>query len=311
MAQRGLITAAQLALLGVPRASIGYRNGLGGMFSRVLPGIHAVGTSQLDIDQRDQAALLYAGKDAALTGRSALLRYGVRAASRPEFSGEDRIHVLVPATRQRASHGFVSVERTHVPAAVAHLGGFAVVPVARAVLDASRRCRYERAVRALVAEVIQRSMTTTDDLRTELNRGARRGSAFPRRAIEEVTAGIRSAPEGDLRRGFVLRGLTEPLWNPELYLPNGQFLCRPDAYFAASGVAVEVDSREYHLSPEDWEYTMRRHARMTAAGLIVLHYPPSRIRVDIAGVVDEILRTVKQSTGRRVPELLITPADRS
>ena len=30
------------------------------------------------------------------------------------------------------------------------------------------------------------------------------------------------------------------------------FLARPDAWWLKAGVVVEVDSREWHLSPEDW-----------------------------------------------------------
>jgi len=33
------------------------------------------------------------------------------------------------------------------------------------------------------------------------------------------------------------------------------FLAMPDAWWPAAGVAVEVDSREWHLSPADWERT--------------------------------------------------------
>ena len=38
-------------------------------------------------------------------------------------------------------------------------------------------------------------------------------------------------------------GLPEPLWNPRLYL-GGLYLGKPDAWWGAVSVAVEVDSRE-------------------------------------------------------------------
>ena len=49
------------------------------------------------------------------------------------------------------------------------------------------------------------------------------------------------------------------VFNPRLYLPDGRFLACPDVY-DASGVCLEVDSREHHFGVESWEATMRRHA---------------------------------------------------
>ena len=43
-------------------------------------------------------------------------------------------------------------------------------------------------------------------------------------------------------------------------------------------VAVEVDSREWHFRPADWEYTMARHNKMTALGICVLHFSPTQLR---------------------------------
>jgi very-short-patch-repair endonuclease len=49
-----------------------------------------------------------------------------------------------------------------------------------------------------------------------------------------------------------------------------------------------VDSREWHLSPEDWERTLRRSAALGALGIVVLHFTPGQIRDEPARVVAEI-----------------------
>jgi very-short-patch-repair endonuclease len=61
-----------------------------------------------------------------------------------------------------------------------------------------------------------------------------------------------------------------------------------DAWWPRVRAAVEVDSREWHLSPEDWEKTVRRHARMTAHGILGLHFTPKQIRPEHAQVVATI-----------------------
>ena len=101
--QHNLLTAAQLVDLGVTRASLSRSNQLGGMFSRVLLGVHRVdGRGTLTRDQGDMAALLYAGHESVLTGTGLLRRRGVRAASAASLRGDDRLQVLVPHEVHRA-----------------------------------------------------------------------------------------------------------------------------------------------------------------------------------------------------------------
>ncbi len=78
---------------------------------------------------------------------------------------------------------------------------------------------------------------------------------------------------------------------------NGDaLLAVPDAWWPDAGLAVEVDSREWHLSPADWERTMRRHARMGACGIVVLHFSPQQIRSEpgmVIGIIKAALRNVR------------------
>jgi len=108
--------------------------------------------------------------------------------------------------------------------------------------------------------------------------------------------------EGDLRKLIVRCGLPEPMYNPRL-LVGEAFLAQPDAWWPDAGVACEVDSREWHLSPESWERTQARHARMSAHGILVLHYAPRRIRSDSAAVASELRATL--AAGRQRPPLPI------
>jgi hypothetical protein len=93
--------------------------------------------------------------------------------------------------------------------------------------------------------------------------------------------------EADLRDLVKRAGLPMPMCNARLYA--GQVLiAAADAWWPEAAVAAEVDSREWHLSPGDWERTLRRHARLTAHGILVLHFTPRQIRTEPAQVVAAI-----------------------
>ena len=157
----------------------------------------------------------------------------------------------------------------------------------RAVADAARSLRTARAVRALIAQAVQQHRCTIEMLRLELDEGPAQGSAFLRAALEEVRAGIRSVPEGDLRGLLRRERLPMPMFNARLYVGKS-LIAVADAWWPEAGVAAEVDSREYHYSAEDWQRTMSRHDRLVARGVLVLHFTPARIRAEPRAVAAEI-----------------------
>jgi len=79
----------------------------------------------------------------------------------------------------------------------------------------------------------------------------------------------------------------------------------PDAWWPQAGVAAEVDSRAWHLSPAGWEQTMARHARLTAPGVLVLHFSPRQIRTEPAAVIEAIRAAL--AVGRPVPGIRTCP----
>jgi hypothetical protein len=245
------------------------------------------------------AAQLYAGTGAVITGLAALRRHGVRVQSWPV------VEVLVPNGVQRASRSYVQVRQTRrMPETVAGHRAISFALVPRAVVDAARRMTERAEVRAIVAGAVQQRRCSIAELAADLAEPHLPGSALVRRVLAEVSKGIRSPAEGDLMDLISCSGLPEPLYNPRLYLGK-VLLAVPDAWWPEAAVAVEVDSREWHLSPGDWEATMARHARMTAAGISVLHFSPHQIRQKPGRVAEEIaaaLRNGRPATGiRTVP----------
>jgi very-short-patch-repair endonuclease len=244
----------------------------GGSWQRLLPGVYLAATGSPTPDQRDMAGLLYAGRGSVVTAAAALRRLGLKAPR------TDVVDILVPAARRRQSTGFVRVHRsTRMPEQVCAAGLIRFTMAARAVADAARGLTELREVRAVVADSVQRGWCRAADLAEELRRGPVAGSALFRQVLAEVADGIRSTTEGDLRDLIKRAGLPVPMFNARLYVGN-VLLAVADAWWPGAAVVVEVDSREWHLSPEDWERTLRRHARMTARGILVLHFTPKQIR---------------------------------
>jgi very-short-patch-repair endonuclease len=305
--QFGLITAAQLADIGVPRSTVEWHERqIGGMFSFLLPGVHRFEPSQAVAPMQYVAgAQLYGGPAAVITGAARLRRRGVKAAFHPAFGVDNAVHLLVPHGSKRGSRDFVVVERTRSLPAAQEDGLLRLAPIYRAAVDASRRCTDEEAVRALIFEVVQRRLASPESLNDERIKGQKRGSRFVRQALESVFAGARSVPEDDLRRLLDAAGLGRMLLNARVTTAEGVFIACPDAYDPDTGVVVEVDSREHHFGIESWEATMRRHARMTAIGLRVIHVSPRRLREEPEAVIAEVWAAIGAAAPHPSPDLVV------
>lgn len=288
-----MLSRAQVFAIGITASGLRHRLRPGGPWQRLLPGVYLTVSGEPGREQLDMAALLHAGPVSAITGPAALRSYEIEG---PEPRIVD---VLVPAARQRSSCGFAVLHRTRLmPPLVAMSGAISYVLPARAVADTARGLSRESDVRAVVAGAVQRRRCTIGQLLEELAHGPMRQSARFRAVLAEVSDGIRSAPEGDLRDLILKSGLPMPLFNPSLYL-NGKFLASPDAWWPQAGVIAEVDSRRWHALPEDWSRTMARSAELGAAGLIVLHFSPHQIRTEPGQVLRKIAGALR--TGRPVP----------
>jgi hypothetical protein len=297
--QFSVISRSQLLGLGMSDHAMQYRVRRGGPWQTLLPGVYLGVSGAPNLPQKEMAALLYGGPGSLITGPVALLHAGLRCASDLET-----VDVLVPAERQRNSVGFARLYRTaRMPDRITSSGPVRFAPVARAVADTSRQLRSLREVRAVVADAVQTDRCTLSQLAAEASSGPIRGSAMFRSVLAEVAEGVRSTAEGDLRDLIKVARLPMPLFNPSLHDASGAFIAKPDAWWPKAGVAAEADSREWHLSPADWDRTRKRHALMCAAGILPLHFSPRQIRREPAEVVGLIKEALERGLQR--PPLLI------
>lgn len=290
--QHTVLTREQAQACGMTDHMLRHRLRPGGPWRVLLPGVYLALAGLPTAAQREMAALLYAGPASMITGPAALFSHGVRIAH-TEF-----VDVLVPASTQRRDLAFVRMHRSaRVPGLMHVRDGIRYVPVARAVADSARAMQAIGDVRAVVADAVQRGRCPLVFIAGEARDGPTRGSALLRQAVAEVADGIRSGTESDLRGLIKHAGLPMPMFNPSLFA-GGRFIARPDCWWRDAGVAGEADSREWHLSPRDWERTLARHALMSAHGIIVLHFTPQQIRTQAAAVAANLRAALEAGRGR-------------
>ncbi len=274
--QQQIVTRAQLLIAGYDDMAI-YRRTRSARWQRVLPGVYVLTTGHLSDEQRRIAGALYAGENAQITSLAALAWHGFRYAP-----SSDRVQLLVPHEARRRSAGHVVIARAmELDPNARDAGLYRVCSPARAVVDAGRELRELRPIRAITAEAVQRGFTDPPALVGEIRRAKRSRTALIRRVVDEILAGVRSAPEAELRECLDGSAL-EPLlrWNPSLHETDGTRLPTPDAWIANSALAIEVDSQEFHYSADGWRRTMDRHNELGRVGVLVLHFTPAEIRTN-------------------------------
>lgn len=294
LSQEGVVTRAQCIEHGLTARQVDALGSTGGSGRRLLPRVYLLTTGAPTRRQQMWAGLLYAGDDAQIASLTCLELRGLKYAP-----NDVRVHLLVPHQRRvRLQPPLVLRRSSRLPAPqVRH--GLATTPLARAAVDAARTAA-PREARALLAEVVQRRLTTVDALWSEVDSGCTRGAAQVRRMLRDLGSGAASAPEHDL---LVLLArsvlLPQPAVNQALKVDGRTLL--PDLCWPDARLVVEVDSVEHHGFGPDAEHTARRRAALTAAGWTVLSISPRRISDDPTGVLREIeaayLLGVRQHAG--------------
>jgi hypothetical protein len=280
--QQRVIGRGQALASGMTPGSVRHRTRAGGPWQRLLPGTYLAATGTPTTEQREIAALVHGGEGSVITGSAALRHHRIPAPDSPFVT------ILIPARRKVENADFVRVWRsTRMPRFVLDDHGVRIVLAARAVADTARDLGNLREVRAVVASAVQSPVCSISQLAEELEHVPRPNSALLRQAIAEVCDGVRSVTEAEFRDLILREGLPVPMFNASIF-DGKTFIAKPCAWWPEAGVAAEVDSREWHLSPADWERTTSRHTAMTEHGILILHFTPSAIRTDPGTVVASI-----------------------
>lgn len=295
-----MIRASTIEELGISQTTAYRQCQPGGRWRRLLPGIMLLARSQPNERQRLEAALMLARDNAVVTGLQAARLYHLQGGPDPEF-----VHLLVPHGHQVQSSGFAVMERTRFLPPVVYRGGIPLAPPTRAVLDGLRRIRDLDPVRALLIEAIQRGLTNAVDLRRELDTGTKRGTALPRRVLNEIDLGVRSVAEADTVEIWHRAGLPTPHRNVVIVDSNGTYLGRPDTWCDEVGLAWEIDSNEFHYSKDAYARTLARNSRYAAAGISVVQTLPTRLRTEPEVVAAELRAAYAAAQQRPRPNVSV------
>jgi hypothetical protein len=232
-----------------------------------------------------------------ITGAAALRYHRLPAPERA------LIEVLVPVKVQRQSVSDVSLHRTaRMPTWIYGPPHRRYATPARAAADTARWVADLREARAVIAGAVQNRAAAVSEIEEELRQGPIRDSALLRIVLSEIRDGARSAPEAEFRVLIKKARLPMPLFNPTLFLASGEFLARPDAWWPDAKVAIEIDSKHWHMNPEAWERTMDRHGRLGEHAIVTLHFTPHKLRSDPAFVMAKMANAYRSGiAGPRLP----------
>lgn len=302
----GVASARQLVAAGVPTRTV-YRRCLdGGPWRRILPGIVLLFSGEPTLRQMLHAAVLLGGPDAVITGLHACRAHGLRRGPAGR-AGPGEIAILVPAGRQIRSVGFVHVERTSRMPQAEILGGLPFAPIVRACTDAARRVESAAEITELLSDAVQRGLCSVAALASEMAAGSRRGTAMPSRVLADVAAGVRSAAERDAKRLWARAGLPEAQWNVAVYRADGTLVGIADCWVDGVAMVWEIESTEWHMSPDAHDRTVERAARFTAAGAVYVATKPKRLRTARREVARSLREVLEQAAARPRPALRAGP----
>ncbi|MCU1429072.1 MAG: hypothetical protein JWL83_3072 [Actinomycetia bacterium] len=221
-----------------------------GVIQRVLPDTYRMTAVAESPEQRLQAALFWAGEDAAAAGRSAAQVYGLEGVT------ADRPEVVVP--RASGARGkTVVVHRPENPATsmVRQHRGFQVTGI-EATLLALAETLDDEAFEIACEDARRRHLTSVPALQAYLDRfgrAGRPGVAALRRLLRELDPmhPSRSTLEVKTRRLLAAHRVPDfvrefPLeWNGRTYLY--------DFAFARQRTILETNGRRWHDDPADYE----------------------------------------------------------
>ena len=219
--QHGVVSRRQLLESGVTPAEI--RWALGRSWRALLPGVILLDPGLPTLEQRQVAALLYAGPRAWLAGPTALGVHGVATSFETA-----RVHVLVPTPLRSRDVSWASVRRTaFTNERVLERGPLRYSCLPRALVDSAHAAPDEDTARALMIEAVQRRLVRLDDVAHWVEARRSNGRLRLRRALGEAAAGAWSVPEADLARLLAASKVLPEAWSLASRPPRSSVILPP------------------------------------------------------------------------------------
>jgi very-short-patch-repair endonuclease len=160
----------------------------------------------------------------------------------------------------------------------------------------------ERSAIGLLSRALQTGLVGLGELRDARDSLGDKWCHNVDRALVGVGVGVRSPAERDMRALMLTsRVLPEARWNQWLDLGDGDPPVCVDSLIEEARLVNEVEGRRYHAWANQFEDMHARHERLTAAGLVVLHPTPRRIRFEAGALLARLEQSYLGNRGRGLP----------
>jgi REase_MTES_1575 len=281
-AQHGVVARQQLLLLGLSDGSV-KRRVRGGRLHLLYRGVYAVGHRSLTVDGRRMAAVMAAGRDAALSHATAADAWELRR------FGSGTIHVTIPGDpgRRRRAGLRIHRSRTLTPGDTTTHRGIPITTPARTIIDLARTIDGRPLEHALdIAE--QRNLVDFADLRSR--------SIPPslQAVLSRYTAGT-TVTRSEMEERFLAlcdnHGIPRPQVNTRIEGEEVDFVWRD------ARLIVEVDGYAYHRSPSSFERDRERDVMLALAGWRVLRFTWTQLTARPAWVAQAVVGNRRQHSG--------------
>lgn len=280
--QHGLVTLEQLKRAGLGPGAIAHRVGRGRLH-RVHRGVYLLGHSVPPLFAVEMAAVLAVGGGAALSHRSAAALWSMCPCL------DDHVEVSVTGSDRRSRPGVLvhQVGRLE-PRDLTRRHGVPITTPVRTLIDLGEVLGARDLERAY-AEAVARRRVTHRLMRGAIRRDPTKpgAPAFHRLLEQEHEPAHTRSDLEDLLLGIVR---TARLPEPRTNVWIGRF--NVDAYWPASCLVVEVDSRTFHSSPAAFENDRARDATLAARGITVIRVTWRQIEEEAAVVVARIAQAL-------------------
>lgn len=262
---------------------------------RLFQGVYSFGR---DIETRESAwgaALLIAGPDAALTGRSALELWG---AVKPRRTIPSEIRVTTPAERRGTHRGLSPalkntlvrvVKRPFQPGDVRRKDGLPVLRPPLALIEFAGSASKSDVTFAFL-ELCRLRLFGKSDVAFCFSRMVNRPGALRLKPLLGLWAPelnrIRSVFEGLFLLAWLKRGLRMPKVNVKV------FGWEVDFFWPWAGVLLELDGDAFHSDPIARARDLEKTRFLESKGLRVIRITWKEFMADPEGVVERIAREI-------------------
>ncbi len=275
--QHGHVTRLQLLAAGLSRDQIATRRANGTLIT-VHRGVYAVGHLPRNPIARAAAAVLAGGPNACLSHSSAAVLWEML------HHWSTPLEITVPTDRRPKGIRAHRSELTRQD--ITTQFGIKTTTPARTLLAMAPRLTGARLARGY-NEMRLRQFIRPSDLEAVLDRSPHAPAARRAAALLHARGGPTRSELEDAFLAFVREhGLPEPELN---VVVAGQEV---DAFFADAGLIVELDSVEYHLSPQAFEADRERDANALLAGHPTVRVTHERIHDRAEAEAERLHRTL-------------------